>query len=143
MLAKDFDNLVAEEIEASVEMLKAKAAEYASDTDRLSNFKTAAALRGVSPADALMGMLAKHMVSVADMVKTPNDYAPATWDEKLRDVRNYTILLKGVLIDMGVMIPNSYKNPIFLCSKCEGRLPSEMIEISSDGRCLGCGRIIG
>jgi hypothetical protein len=102
MLAKDFDNLVAEEFEASVEMLKAKAAEYASDSDRLSNFKTAAALRGVSPADALMGMLAKHMVSVADMVKTPNDFRPDTWDEKLRDVRNYTILLKGVLIDMGV-----------------------------------------
>lgn len=142
MKADAFDKIVEEELQATVDMLKSKANEYATDGDRLSNFKTAAALRGVSPADALMGMLAKHMVSVADMVKTPNDYTPAIWDEKLRDVRNYTILLKGVLVDMGVMIPNRYKDPTSICSKCEGRLPSELIEVSADGKCLGCGRMV-
>lgn len=140
MKADAFDKIVEEELQATVDMLKSKASEYATGEDRLSNFKTAAALRGVSPADALMGMLAKHMVSVADMVKTPNDYTPAIWDEKLRDVRNYTILLKGVLIDMGVMAGPSLD---LLCPFCDGRLKRELIPIDSDsGRCLHCGKLV-
>jgi hypothetical protein len=57
MDAETFDNLVLEENEASREMLAHKAGEYASDGDRLANFKHSAGLRNTNPADALMGML--------------------------------------------------------------------------------------
>ena len=102
MLAQDFDNLVLEENEASREMLLYKASEYASEGDRLSNFKHAAGLRGTNPADALVGMLVKHFESVSEMSKSPHGYTREKWDEKLRDIRNYTYLLKAVLHDIGV-----------------------------------------
>jgi hypothetical protein len=97
-----FNEIVMMENEISVEMLISKGIEYGSNDDRLSNFKEAAGLRGINPADALMGMLAKHFVSVSDMAKYPAAQSLDKWDEKLRDIRNYTYLLKAVLVDMGV-----------------------------------------
>jgi hypothetical protein len=97
-----FDAIVRTENEVSVEMLIVKAIEYADQGDRLSNFKKAAGIRGINPADALVGMLVKHFVSVSDMAKTPHAYSLDTWNEKLRDIRNYTYLLKAVLLDIGV-----------------------------------------
>jgi hypothetical protein len=102
MLAKDFDALVEFENRISTSMLSSKAKEYATDNDRLSNFKLAAGLRGINPADALIGMVVKHWVSISDMAKNPTAYSLEKWDEKLRDDRNYTYLLKGILIDLGV-----------------------------------------
>jgi hypothetical protein len=102
MKSDEFDELVKEENRASVEMLKAKAAEYATDDDRLSNFKEAAGLRNIHTTDALVGMLVKHWVSVSDMAKDPFLHCPLRWDEKLRDCRNYTYLLKALLKDLGI-----------------------------------------
>ena len=100
MLAKDFEKLVSHEHQASLKVLVTKAKEYATKGDRLNNFKEAAGLRGIPTTEALMGMLAKHFVSVSDMAKDPDIFTLEQWDEKLRDIRNYTYLLKGLLIDM-------------------------------------------
>jgi hypothetical protein len=97
-----FNRIVADENEASEMMLITKAIEYADPEDRLSNFKKAAGIRGTNPVDALVGMLVKHFVSVSDMAKYPAAQSLDKWDEKLRDIRNYTYLLKAVLIDIGV-----------------------------------------
>jgi hypothetical protein len=102
MKAKEFNDLVLSEHKASVELLFHKAAEYAGDGDRLENFKQAAGMLSINPAEALMGMLVKHFVSVGKMAKTPLDYDPDKWNEKLRDIRNYTYLLKGILIDLEI-----------------------------------------
>jgi hypothetical protein len=104
MRAENFDQLVLDENAESTLMLCRKAEEYAGDHDRLENFKQAAGMLSVNPAEALMGMLVKHFVSVGKMSKSPNAYTMDKWDEKLRDIRNYTYLLKAVLIDLGVHI---------------------------------------
>jgi hypothetical protein len=83
-------------------MLSVKAEEYAGDGDRLENFKQASGMLSVNPAEALMGMLVKHFVSVGKLAKAPHSVSMEKWDEKLRDIRNYTYLLKAVLIDIGV-----------------------------------------
>lgn len=139
MLAQDFDNLVLEENEASREMLIHKAGEYATEEDRLSNFKRAAGLRATNPADSLMGMLVKHFESVSDMARAPHGYTMERWDEKLRDIRNYTYLLKAVLIDIGVS--PAVRPPNFHKDNCvyKTAAPNTWIPVDERQCCVECG----
>lgn len=79
--------------EVSVKTLESKAAEYASDDDRLHNFKVAAAVQGITPMEALGGMMAKHTVSVYDMIGGSLVHPLALWEEKIKDHINYLFLL--------------------------------------------------
>lgn len=81
----------------TVETLRAKAAEYATDGDRLHNFKVAAAVQGVSPLDALGGMMAKHTVSVYDMIGIGDTTPLDLWEEKIKDSINYLFLLWALI----------------------------------------------
>lgn len=78
-----------------------KKKEYAPGQDRLSNFRKAAALQGIAPEQALFGMLAKHLVSVAEMVAAIEGEAcsEAVWEEKLTDSINYLFLLEAIVRD--------------------------------------------
>lgn len=83
-------------------ILIAKNVEYARDEDKLSNFKKAAGLLGVSQEEALLGMYIKHLVSVTDYIQDiPKgvEYELHKWDEKIVDVINYTILLRAMIIE--------------------------------------------
>jgi hypothetical protein len=81
----------------TVDTLTAKAKEYAADGDRLHNFKVAAAVQGIAPTAALAGMMAKHTVSVYDMIGTGKVYPMALWEEKIKDSINYLFLLWALL----------------------------------------------
>lgn len=83
--------------EVSVETLMQKAQEYATDGDRLHNFKVAASVQGISPNAALGGMMAKHTVSVYDMIGTGEHYSMDLWEEKIKDSINYLFLLWALL----------------------------------------------
>lgn len=83
--------------EVSVETLFNKAKEYATDGDRLHNFKVAADVQGISPTAALAGMMAKHTVSVYDMIGTGEVYPLELWEEKIKDSINYLFLLWALL----------------------------------------------
>lgn len=109
MQYEDFSDLVNEAIKRSNALLITKGSEYTMNNDRLGQFTAAAALQSINPAEALMGMLAKHLTSVADMVKNPTSYNFEKWYEKLDDIRNYTLLLEGVVKDMAVGKGKEYK----------------------------------
>ena len=53
----EFAALFENQIEDCKNVLLGKAKEYATDDDRLSNFKQVAAFRGISPEQALAGMI--------------------------------------------------------------------------------------
>lgn len=78
--------------------LSRKAAEYTDGSDRLSNFKKAGALQGMTAEQALFGMLTKHLVSLAEMV-AKDETSLAMWEEKLGDAQNYLYLLEALLIE--------------------------------------------
>ncbi|MBQ2897989.1 MAG: hypothetical protein IJE46_06710 [Clostridia bacterium] len=83
------------------EVLGVKASEYAT-SDRLHNFKVAAVLQQESPIKALGGMMAKHTVSVYDLIKAENrgeDVSIELWDEKIGDHINYLLLLWAAVIE--------------------------------------------
>ncbi len=101
MNSKDFEMIIKSKVEVSVETLFAKNGEYAT-SDRLHNFKVAAVLQHESPIKALGGMMAKHTVSVYDLIEAVNrgeDVPLELWDEKIGDHINYLLLLWAAVIE--------------------------------------------
>ena len=96
MRQEEFDFIVKERIEKIVSVLQKKGAEYATYEDRLHNFKRAANLMRCTPAEALLGMYAKQIVSVIDLVKQ-GIREKEVIDEKIGDSINYLILLEAIL----------------------------------------------
>ena len=80
-------------------VLGAKGEEYATDNDRLHNFKVAAQVQGITVKEALSGMMAKHTVSVYDMIADGKDHSLDKWDEKILDHINYLILLRAIVVE--------------------------------------------
>ena len=97
MKPQDFIDMVRRRQESCLALLEQKALEYSSGDARLSNFKRAGAVLGVKPTQALMGMLVKHWVSIAEMVQSDQPYSPEKWAEKIEDAINYMYLLEALL----------------------------------------------
>lgn len=100
MTHTEFEKVFNDIVEQSRSILLTKAAEYASDADRLINFKQAAHLAQESQAKALAGMMIKHTVSIYDMLSRYEEgaqFSKEKWDEKILDNFNYLILLQAVL----------------------------------------------
>ena len=95
---EDFERIFDEQARASFDTLVVKGREY-SPVDRFSNFKIAAAFQACSPKQALGGMLAKHIVSVYDLIRSDEPVPMEKWDEKLGDAINYLFLLKGLVVE--------------------------------------------
>lgn len=99
MNEQQFQEILKAQMTLCEKTLSKKGAEYAYDADRLHNFKVAAALQGESQAQALGGMLSKHIVSIFDMIREDTYYSLEMWDEKIGDAMNYLILLKAIIIE--------------------------------------------
>lgn len=99
MHARDFNVVLDDQLAKATATLGSKAGEYATDDDRLSNFKKAAALEGKTQPQAVHGMMVKHLVSISDMVQSGEDYPMEVWEEKLGDAINYMILLKASVVE--------------------------------------------
>lgn len=93
----DFTESVEAQMKRASQVLVKKAEEYASDEDRLHNFKVAAKLQGITVEQAVVGMMAKHVTSVFDMVMSGEDFPMEMWHEKIGDNLNYLILLQAAV----------------------------------------------
>lgn len=81
------------------ELLSQKAQEYA-PVDRLHNFRVAAEMQNIGLATALAGMMAKHTVSLYDLIERTEKgevFGSDIWIEKITDHMNYLFLLKAIL----------------------------------------------
>jgi len=96
MLADEFDELLEKRIEKTRKLLCSKGREYASDLDRLHNFKVAGRIADCSSEKALFGFLLKHLVSILDLVEGRQVLSIDIVDEKIGDAINYLILLEGL-----------------------------------------------
>jgi len=98
----DFNMIVDRRLVECRKILSRKAEEYAGDVDRLENFKRAGRLQRVEPETALLGMWAKHLVSVIMMMEDVElEIIPSQEyvDEKIGDLINYAILLEALLTE--------------------------------------------
>lgn len=98
-----FNKVVKEQLETCEKLLIGKGYEYAPDAvdensvDRLAHFKKAAAIIEGSPKEALLGMLAKHLVSISDMCVDGHEYRLERWSEKITDSINYLLILRALV----------------------------------------------
>jgi hypothetical protein len=99
MDARRFNEVLDEQLERVNAILGAKAGEYANDKDRLHNFKASASLQNISPMEALRGKMAKHTISIYDMMGSGVAFSVEQWDEKITDHINYLILLRALVIE--------------------------------------------
>ena len=112
MIAELFNKVVDEQLTTCKNVLCSKANEYATE-DRLHNFKQAAHIQKTSPTKALAGMMAKHTVSIYDMIESGREYTGAMWDEKITDSINYLLLLKALVYDQQLAIPCDFGEELF------------------------------
>lgn len=108
MNAKEFDMLVDEVCADTKNTLCSKAKEYASAGSRFHNFEAAARMEGIDRKQALWGMALKHLVAVKDMIDNPKQaYSYDYVREKCGDLRNYLILLEGMLREDTTFLQNA------------------------------------
>lgn len=100
MKSSDFDALLQNRLNQIQIVLGSKAKQYAVGDDRLYNFKRAAEILRITPQQALCGMMAKHIVSVLDLIEGSNEPTEGMIDEKVGDAINYLILLEAVLKEL-------------------------------------------
>lgn len=102
MTIENFNGIVQGQLDACINMLIEKGVEYAPEAtheipaDRLTHFKKAAAIMGVTPEAALFGMLSKHIVSISDMCLSGQSYPIEKWGEKITDSVNYLLILRAI-----------------------------------------------
>ena len=107
MNSKEFNTVVEKRIKSIRNTLEAKGAEYESETNCLHNFKRAAEICRCTPEEACVGMQAKHIVSVLDLVDVVSELkedeelecTTKYINEKIGDTINYFILLEALLIE--------------------------------------------
>ena len=95
-----FDTILNERLDKIKNTLISKGTEYASNADRLHNFKRAARFMGKTPEAACWGFAMKHLTSIADMIDQIDAGtcpSQAVVDEKLGDAINYIILLETIV----------------------------------------------
>ena len=94
-----FNKIIDGQIEECRRILAARGEQYACCEDKLHNFKTAAALQGCTMTQALVGMLAKHTVSVYDMCMSHDKFPFSVWREKITDHINYLLILIAIIAE--------------------------------------------
>jgi len=101
MNVKNFNEMLEARIKKTREVLAAKNKEYASDVDKLHNFKRAGKMLQIAPEYALVGMMVKHTISILDIVDKINnnkEYPTKEMiEEKVGDNVNYLILLEALI----------------------------------------------
>lgn len=99
MTIERFNEIIQQQLRKTADLLTQKGNEYAPNVDRLAAFKQAADLQQISVPEALGGMLAKHIVSIYQMLHDASLYTDEKWDEKINDAINYLLLLKACIAE--------------------------------------------
>ena len=101
MTKEEFEQTFKDELQLVTKVLIKKRNEYtpeASTSDCLKNFKNGSSLMG-SPELCLCSYMLKHLVSIFDMSKAPDNYELPVWTEKITDCINYLFLLKALIVE--------------------------------------------
>lgn len=86
------------ELDHAYGLMQYKNGGYSTEKDALHNFNMAAELQDCSPAQALGGFLAKHFVSVYDLINsTPVNKNFEIWNEKITDSIVYLAILHAMV----------------------------------------------
>lgn len=94
-----FNAVVDVQIDKSRELLTQKSTSYNTDGDRLQAFKVAATTQGITPKQALAGMMVKHTGSIYKMIQEDSKQPVSVWEEKIMDHINYLLNLRALVAE--------------------------------------------
>jgi hypothetical protein len=94
-----FNAVVDTQLDRSRALLTEKSTSYNTDGDRLAAFKTAAVTQGITPKQALAGMMVKHTGSIYKMIHEDSTMPVAVWEEKIMDHINYLLNLRALVAE--------------------------------------------
>jgi len=99
MNVEKFNEMLEERIKKTRQVLDSKNKEYATNADKLHNFKRVGAMENCTPEKALVGMWAKHIISILDIVDniSTEKVTKEMLEEKIGDAINYLILLEALI----------------------------------------------
>jgi len=97
---EDFDEVIEEFHEATVDILSSKGDEYATDDDRLMNFRTVGDMAGMDPEEVTVTYLLKHVQRLSKAVREDDyewawrhDDGSEALKQRVADAINYLLLL--------------------------------------------------
>lgn len=99
MTGQKLQQVIEEQTQRVITTIQSKNAHYAKATDEnaLSAFYDAAAIQDNKPRQALAGMMAKHTVSIYDLIEEPELAPQEVWEEKITDHIAYLVLLRALV----------------------------------------------
>lgn len=103
MNAKKFEELCKELLSKSNDTLFNKSKEYATDVDRLANFRQPTSMMGISAAEVCLMYQMKHICSIAKIAKESSAGVLPTKElvqEKCQDMLNYTLIFYTIMCEM-------------------------------------------
>ena len=93
MKSKEFNEHRQSFFEQAMTLSDAKSVEYTiSNEDRLYNFKHVAARTGITPIQALMVYVLKHVDAICNDAKTGKQFSDETFMSRAHDICNYMVL---------------------------------------------------
>ena len=103
MNADKFEKLCRELLDKAEGTLFWKSKEYATDEDRLANFRQPTSMLGISPAEVCLMYQMKHIASISKIAKETSQGELPTKEllqEKCQDVLNYTLIFYAIVSEM-------------------------------------------
>lgn len=99
MQEERFNQIIEAQVDMALALFQKKNDAYSGTqvVDRLAGVKDVAAIRGVSKLEAISGMMAKHTMSIYNMMKSDQEFPLAVWNEKISDHINYLLLAAASL----------------------------------------------
>ena len=100
MKVRDFFTWMDTEVEKECSIMYNKGKEYTvSSEDKLKNFKSIANRLSMKPENVLLVYLLKHMDSIRNYVFTGTEACEESISGRIRDARNYLILLHAMILE--------------------------------------------
>ena len=100
---KTFEKHCKKLLDKSQQTLFRKSTEYASNVDRLANFRQPTSMMGISPAEVCLMYQMKHIYSISKIAKESSQGILPTQElleEKCQDMLNYTLLFYAIMCEM-------------------------------------------
>lgn len=114
MNQQQFEQIVNETVESINKLLVLKGSEYASDNDRLINFKKGAEETGLTPLQIAFVYMRKHYDSVATYVRKDAKGITQTLSEPIEgrfdDLINYCLLMKALIKEVELVKKADWQN---------------------------------
>ena len=111
MLTDEFIQFRKDFLTEAISISDQKSTEYTiSDKDRLANFKAVAARLGITPQQALMVYVLKHVDAICNDAKTGKQFSDESFRSRALDICNYMILATALHEDLSHTRGNNDSN---------------------------------